>query len=120
MAKAPDDPLVTTEDLQRQWGQIQETVCTRARQKVLGVPSVALVGIAVGVGALGVAFWLGRRSARAADTPAPVAAPAAAPAASPGPAPAAPGLGRALQPMLDAAVRSAVKAVTERLADRPR
>jgi len=80
---------------------------------VSGVSVLALGGVALGAGLLGLAFWAGRRSAshREAPRPEPVAT------ASPTPAsrPADSALNTALTALINAAVQSGVKALTKRL-----
>lgn len=55
---------MTAEDLRAKWDEIKGAVKRRTQRKVLGMSTMAVGGIAVGVGALGLAFWLGRRSVK--------------------------------------------------------
>ena len=119
-------PEVSSEDLQSKWDEITSAVRRQTERKVMGVSVLAVGGIVLGVGAVGVAYWLGRRSARHHQPEArlqrvePSAAVQAAPAATRD-RPSM--LARTLEPALDsavdsvvnAAVKSAVNALTNRL-----
>lgn len=56
------EATVTAEDLQDKWNQIKQTVRREAQRRVLGMTYTTAGGIVLGVGALGLAFWLGRRT----------------------------------------------------------
>ena len=106
---------ITVRDLQTSWDGIKRAVRHETERRVLGMTTLTVGGIALGVGVLGLAFWLGRRSAT------PPAAPAAeAPAAPPQRPAVAPRrldtpLDTAVNALVNAAVKSAVAALTKRL-----
>ena len=121
----PEKP-VTAQDLRDKWDEIKQTARRGTQRRVLGMTVLTVGGIALGLGALGAAFWLGRRrSARCRAAAAPEEAPEAVAREE---APARPqrrssAVSRALEPALDsavntvvnAAVKSAVNALTKRL-----
>ena len=121
MAKTQAEPRVTTEDLQRKWENIEDALNATAQQKVAGLSQVAVAGIVLGIGALGLAFWLGRRSAAAAPSTSGRldAGEAAFEAEAPRPAQHAArphdALNQILNPVIGAAVKSAVNALGDRL-----
>lgn len=65
MTKVETEPKITAEDLQHKWEAVEEAVRTKAQQKVAGMSYITIGGIILGAGALGAAFWLGRKSAEA-------------------------------------------------------
>ena len=94
---------VTVRDLQTSWDGIKRAARHETERRVLGVTALTVGGIALGVGVLGLAFWLGRRSA------APPQRPAVAPRRLDTP------LDTAVNALVNAAVKSAVTALTKRL-----
>jgi len=59
------ETTVTAEDVQQKWHEVEATVKSKMQRKVVGMSYATLGAIALGVGALGTAFWLGRRSGSA-------------------------------------------------------
>jgi hypothetical protein len=120
------DPTVSGADLQSKWEEITAAVKRQTERKVAGVSALAVGGVVLGLGAIGVAFWLGRRSAKHHhhDQPPPSAPQnAVADRSQATPAERPSRLARTLEPALDsavdtvvaAAVKSAVNALTNRL-----
>ncbi|MCE5241416.1 hypothetical protein LLH23_23370 [bacterium] len=106
---------ITVRDLQTSWDGIKRAARQETERRVLGMTALTVGGIALGVGVLGLAFWLGRRSAAAPAVPT-----EAAPAAPPQRLVAAPRrldtpLDTAVNALVNAAVKSAVMALTKRL-----
>lgn len=56
---------VTAEDVQRKWHEVEATVKSKMQRKVMGMSYMTIGAIALGAGALGAAYLLGRRSASA-------------------------------------------------------
>jgi uncharacterized membrane protein YebE (DUF533 family) len=104
---------VTVHDLQAKWDEIKLAARQQTERRVLGMTALTIGGIALGIGALGAAYWLGRRSAR---PPTPAAAPAPQPTSpTPRPSPAAAPVNTALNALVNAAVESGLQALTKRL-----
>lgn len=57
------EETVTSQDLQNKWDEIKLAVRRRTQRRVLGMTTATVAGIVVGAGALGLAYWLGRRGA---------------------------------------------------------
>lgn len=57
------EETVTSQDLQDKWNEIKLAVRRRTQRRVLGMTTATVAGIVVGAGALGLAYWLGRRGA---------------------------------------------------------
>jgi len=100
---------------------IKGAVKRQAEQRVMGLSSLALGGIILGAGALGLAYWLGRRSAIPAR-PAPASAESSAGLQRPQSAVRGRegiSISRAVEPAperaLDAAVQLGIEALTKRL-----
>lgn len=118
------EETVTAEDIKAKWHKVEEAVQRTTHQKVVGVSYITVGAIVLGAGALGTAFWLGRRSATAgqkAQPPQPgqsfvgVERPQMAARPSRGNN----RLGMILQPMVDSVVRSAVSAMSDRIRYKP-
>jgi len=106
MAKPRERPetTVTAQDLQDKWNEIKQVARRETQRRLMGMTVTTLAGVALGAGALGVAFWLGRRSGRARCRPGQSALPFED-------RPAAPRRAGVLEPALQTAVNSAVNAV---------
>lgn len=120
MAKTETEPKVTAEDLQRKWENVEDAVKAKAQQKVAGLSYIAIGGIVLGASALGLAFWLGRKSA---DSGKPTQPPKPGESFVGMEAPQlrqrAPAnnhrLSQIIDPMIDATMKSAVNALTDKL-----
>lgn len=119
------ETCVSAEDVRRKWEDVEATVKSKVQQKALGMSYVTIGAIVLGAGALGAAFWLGRRSAMSGqkmEPPKPgesfvgLEQPQLAKVTRSGNGPA---LGRVLEPAVDRLVASAVSAVTERMKYKP-
>lgn len=109
MANPETEPIVTSEDLQEKWQEVQVAVREQVEQKVLGLSYLTIGLIAVGAGALGTAYYLGRRGASGGRCEMAVKAAASLPNLPPMPAQSA------LTPVIDHAVRSVVTAAMDSL-----
>ncbi|MEN6305924.1 MAG: hypothetical protein ABFD96_24575 [Armatimonadia bacterium] len=56
------ETTVTADDVQQKWHEVEATVKSTVQRKVMGMSYVTIGAIVVGAGALGAAYWLGRRS----------------------------------------------------------
>lgn len=63
MTRVETEPKITAEDLEAKWEAVEDAIKSTAHRKVAGLSYVAIGGIVLGAGALGLAFWLGRKSA---------------------------------------------------------
>ena len=115
MANPKTEPAVTSDEVQEKWQEVQEAVREQVEHKVLGMSYLTAGLIAVGVGALGTAYYLGRRGA---EGPRREAAALVAPQS---PRPSREGrtadkrVSNVLEPVIDQALRSAVTAVMDGL-----
>lgn len=121
MAKGETSKRVTADDLQNKWQELETALKVKTQKKTLGITHLSLGLLAVGVGAVGVAFWLGRRSARSQPVAgasvascSDVAAVSAHPSL-PSEGAQSPRLAQILEPVMDIVVRSAMTAITDKL-----
>lgn len=113
MPNPQPEPTVTSEDLQEKWQDVEDAVREQVERKVLGVSYLTLGVLAASVGALGAAYYLGRRTAHSTPCRGPEDAARQAPEPI-RPRPAAPP-----NPLLDQLVRSAITAMSDRLKPPP-
>jgi len=113
MTNPKTEPTVTSDDLQEKWQEVQEAVREQAEQKVLGMSYLTAGLVVVGVGALGTAYYLGRRSAAGEGHEAVAETTPQLPRSAPA-RPSTP-----LDPLVDQVLRQAVTALMDRLKPPP-